>query len=773
MISLCSGWEFTEKWTEEFSVGQGSGKAVTIPHNCGDTMLHNAGPADYEMICGYRRVLHAGGEFSGKRLFLQFDAAGHIATVYVNGKEIAVHRCGYTAFRVEITDYVNLNEDNLISVKLDCTENGAIPPFGNVIDYLTYGGLYREVWLDVRPESYIEDVFVHTPSTDSAAVSVKVSGEGETTVRILDGSDVIAERTGKEVRFEGLEVEAWDTDNPRLYECEVRLFDGGTETDRYTVSFGFRTAEFREDGFYLNGVKTFLRGLNRHQSFPYIGYAAPEHLQREDARILKEELHCNAVRTSHYPQSRYFIDECDRLGLLVFTEIPGWQHVGDDEWREQACKNTEEMVLQYRNHPSIILWGVRINESQDFDDFYAETNAIAHRLDPSRCTSGVRYLKKSSLLEDVYAFNDFSHTGKNAAVVPKKKVTPDMAKAMLISECNGHMFPTKSFDDWPHRYEHAMRHARIQDAAASDGEHAGCFAWCMFDYQTHKDFGSGDNICYHGVLDMFRNPKLAAAVYSSQGDGDPVLEVGTSFNIGDYPAGDIGDFHVFTNADEVRLFKNDVFVKTFDASEFKGLKHGPFRIDDLIGNMLVTEEGFDERKAKLFKKGLETVKRKGIDNLSPADLLLMLYVVKRYRYSFGDLFDLYGKYVGNWGGESTVWRFDAVKDGKTVAARVCGAAGKLHIEAVPSKQILREQNTYDMAAVRIRVADENGNTANYSQLPLKLDVEGPAEIVGPDMICAEGGMTGTYIRSTGEKGNVALSISSAGLDRITLAFSSI
>lgn len=131
------------------------------------------------------------------------------------------------------------------------------------------------------------------------------------------------------------------------------------------------------------GKKVFLRGLNRHQSYPYIGYAAPESLQREDARIHQEELGCNAVRTSHYPQSQYFLDECDRRGLLVFTEIPGWQHIGDQPWKDQACENVREMILQNRNHPAIVLWGVRINESVDDDPFYIRTNAIAHELDPS------------------------------------------------------------------------------------------------------------------------------------------------------------------------------------------------------------------------------------------------------------------------------------------------------------------------------------------------------------------------------------------------------
>lgn len=135
--------------------------------------------------------------------------------------------------------------------------------------------------------------------------------------------------------------------------------------------------------------------MNRHQSYPYIGYAAPESLQREDARILQEELHCTAVRTSHYPQSPYFLDECDQRGLLVFTELPGWQHIGDAAWKDAACAMLQEMILQNRNHPSIILWGVRINESVDDDAFYTRTNQIAHQLDPSRATSGVRYLEKA------------------------------------------------------------------------------------------------------------------------------------------------------------------------------------------------------------------------------------------------------------------------------------------------------------------------------------------------------------------------------------------
>ena len=143
--SICSGWEFSERWSESFAAFEGVGEEVRLPHSVRPLPQNYASPEDYEMICGYRRVLDIPEEYAGKRLFLQFDGAAHIASVYVNGVLAAEHRCGYTAFRVEITGLVRPGGENGVAVKLDCTENGAVPPFGFVIDYLTYGGLCREV----------------------------------------------------------------------------------------------------------------------------------------------------------------------------------------------------------------------------------------------------------------------------------------------------------------------------------------------------------------------------------------------------------------------------------------------------------------------------------------------------------------------------------------------------------------------------------------------------------------------------------------------------
>ena len=775
MLSLCNNWEFTPEWSEEFAAGEGAGEIVRLPHTVKEIPGHYADHKSYQMVCGYRRKLELGAELAGKKLFLQFDGAAHIATVYLNGKELATHCTGYTAFRVDITEAVNLGGDNLLAVRLDTTENPEIPPFGFVVDYLTYGGLYREVWLDIRGKHYIEDLYITTPDLTTLKIRPTLVNAEKciVLVELLDGETVLVKKaftSNGTITISCPDVLPWCLENPKLYTCRVSLLKIGHVVDVQEHRVGFRTAQFREDGFFLNGEKVFLRGLNRHQCYPYVGYAAPESLQREDARILKEELGCTAVRTSHYPQSQHFIDECDRRGLLVFTELPGWQHIGDMAWKHQAVENVREMVLQYRNHPSIVLWGVRINESQDDDEFYSRTNALARELDPSRATSGVRFIEKSHLLEDVYAYNDFSHTGSNSGVKPKKSVTTDGKKPLLISEHNGHMFPTKSFDTWEKRQEHALRHMRVQNDALADGQHAGCFGWCMFDYPTHKDFGSGDRVCYHGVMDAFRNPKLAAFAYASQSEGSPVLAVGSCMDIGDYPGGQIGDVAVFTNADSVSLYKNGEYVTRLRPGDYPALPHGPMVMDDTIGCLLETQEGFDEKKAELLRTCLLTIQKKGLAGMNPADVARMGYAMVKYGMNYQDAVALYGKYVGNWGGEATQWRLDAEKDGKVVKSVTCSPSAKLQLEAVPSHTCLKEGDTYDMAAVRIRILDEYGNVAPYAQLPVCLTLEGEAELVGPKVVTAEGGMTGTYLKTTGKTGRAKLTISTPQTECLELDF---
>ena len=755
-IAFNNDWLFTEN----FDAGFDEAVSVRLPHTAKEIPYNYINCRDYQMVCGYRKIFTAPGDWQGKKLILRFDGAAHEATVFCNGERVGYHACGYTAFCVDITDLVRLGGENVIDVRLDTRESLNIPPFGFVIDYLCYGGLYREVTLEVKEPEYIKEVLIE--NTGLREIRVRIASEcGSLVTDIVDNSGaVISSAVGKAFELNVPEAELWSVDSPALYTARVRAMRDGECVDEKRLRFGFRTVKFKSDGFYLNGERLKIRGLNRHQSYAYVGYAMPRSVQELDAEILKNELGVNAVRTSHYPQSQHFISRCDELGLLVFTEIPGWQHIGDEDWKRQAVKNTDEMVRQYMHHPSIMLWGVRINESQDCDELYRRTNAVAHTLDSGRQTSGVRYIEKSRLLEDVYAYNDFSHCGDNAGLKPKKSVTAKKHNGYLVSECNGHMFPTKSFDDERHRLSHALRHAKVLDAMYADDDISGIFPWCMFDYNTHQDFGSGDGICYHGVMDMFRNPKLASAVYASQSEDKPCCVVSSSMDIGEHPAGDIGRVYVFTNADCVRLYKDGVFVREFAPSreEYPALPHPPVIIDDFIGELLITQEGFDEKTAAAVKECLLAVAKFGPSSLPPKILAKFARLMLLKGFKFSDGVELYGKYIGNWGGEATKWRFDAVKGGKLICSVTRSPGQRVHLEVSTSKTKLCEGDTYDAAAVRIRAVDEHGNLAPYWQEPVILKCSGPIMLIGPEIISLKGGSGGCYVKTCGSSGSAELCV---------------
>ncbi|MBQ4271814.1 MAG: glycoside hydrolase family 2 protein [Clostridiales bacterium] len=776
-IDINNGWlwspEFSEDMVKPYFEDEDKMERVRIPHAVSLTPFSCFDEKIYQKLSCYRKTIDVPSEWEGKKVYITFDAVAHDAKVFVNGDQVAEHSCGYTAFTADLTSHLKYGESNVIAVRCDSREDLNIPPFGFVIDYMTYGGIYREVRLDIREKDHIKDVFASAGMDGNVHIRTEIEGEGGLCAKITDlkNGDVIFEGGCDEdavIKAEG--VRLWSIDDPNLYELTLTL-KNGTSEDHFTTRIGFRDAVFKKDGFYLNGKKVKIRGLNRHQSWPYAGYAMPRSMQRLDADILKNELGVNSVRTSHYPQSHHFIDRCDELGLLVFTEIPGWQNIGDDKWRDQAVINTREMVAQYRNHPSIILWGVRINESVDCDELYEKTNRAAHELDPVRQTSGVRYLKKSSLLEDVYAYNDFSHNGSTPGCESKKSVISDMDKPYLISEYNGHMYPTKAFDDELHRQEHALRHCNVLDSVMANDDIAGSFGWCMFDYNTHKDFGSGDRICYHGVTDMFRNPKLAASVYASQNrDLEPVLEISSSMDIGEHPSGNRGEVYIITNCDSVKMYKNDTFIKeyTHRGSKYKNMICPPILIDDFIGDQMKEKEGFSDRQDRIVRDALNFSAIYGMDKM-PAGMKLSLgEAMVRYKMRFDDAYMLFGKYIGNWGGQATQFRFDGIRDGKVVRSVIKSAMTKLCLHLDVSSPDLVEAETYDVASVRIRVTDEYGNVMPFYNRQAVLEASGDIEILGPSFADINGGMGGVYIKSAGKegKGNLKITFPDPGLDAL-------
>lgn len=780
-ISLNNDWYFTENYSDKLLDDSDRSfvefPRVRIPHTVKMIPYNYCSENDYQMVSGYICEKMIDEQWKGKQIRILFEGAAHQADVYCNGHHICTHQCGYTAFKADITKAVRFGEKNRIVVKLDSRESLNIPPFGNVIDYMTYGGIYRPVYLEIADPCHFEDVFVRGDMDGNLKIITDVSNSEDCVISgcILDRFNDIVSLIPEQDYTNALymcidDADLWSPSHPYLYTLYLKIQKNGIVVDEKKVRFGFRTIEFNDKGLFINGKRLKLRGLNRHQCWPYMGYAVPRRAQRLDADILKKELGCNAVRTSHYPQSQDFIDRCDEIGLLVFTEIPGWQYIGDNDWKKQVYENVKEMVVQYRNHPSIFLWGVRINESPDDDVLYKLTNAIAHKLDPSRPTGGVRCIKNSHLFEDVYTYNDFIHSGSNAGCESKKAVTSSR-KGYLISEYNGHMFPTKNFDCEDHRVEHALRHARVLSDVGRHREIAGSFGWCMFDYNTHKDFGSGDRICYHGVLDMFRNPKIAAFVYASQQEKTPVLEVASSMDIGEHPGGRLGTITVFTNGDCVRLYKNDEYIGTYYPDDkYRGMKHPPVFIEDTIGCLLETKEGYSKKASKEIKECLFAAVKYGQNAMPVTVMAKVTWVLAKYHITPQRRNELFGKYIGGWGEKQICWKFEAVKNGQVIASAVRRPSTTVVLEVKADTHRLIDGPVWDMATIRLSAQDAWGNRLPYCQNGIHLRTEGCIELMGPELIALNGGYGGCYVRSIGCEGTGKLYIQMEGQDEQVVEF---
>ncbi len=860
-LYMNNGWKFSKEFDIEmikYNYDDSDMDIVRLPHTNVTLPYNYAVPQDCESVCCYRNEFTLGKEYMGRTVLITFEGAAHEASVYINEKEATVHKYGYTSFTIDISSLIVFDRPNIITVKLDSRKSLSQPPFRDTIDYITYGGLYREVYIDVKNPIYIDDIYIYEGKPEDyikeepeeqqqtiKAIKKPVKSNEQTSedndnsqelkgleityeLTIADKVDIRGQKgyyvelslyksdgtfiknldnceISKEIRFHDNiskpmqslrnklngkkfsgainevkrhiitctqrieELEKWDIDSPNLYvlKAELKRHDFDPVYDEYETRFGIRKTEFKADGFYLNDKKIKLRGVNRNQSFPYTGYAMPEALQRNDADIIKNELGMNMVRTSHYPQSKYFLDRCDELGLLVFSEVAGGYNIGDEDWKNTFAQDVEEMVLYNRNHPSVILWGVRVNGSKDDDELYTLTNNTAHEIDKIRHTAGTRNFKKSNCIEDVYAYNDYFYDGENENVEKRKDVTSDENKPYIISEYSGYMYPSKNFDTEKQRLEHTLRHAKVMNGYYKDKLIAGGVAWCMTDYNANDGYGSSDGICYHGTMDMFRNPKLAATLYSCYTD-ENILEISSTMSIGEHEAGILGKMYIFTNADSVKMYKNGEFIKEFltgknaskKRSEFSALEFPPVEIDDLIGDTLEKQEGLPHGQAEDIKKILMSVSRYGVNHL-PIDIKMRAAkLMTFYHMKLNDALALYEKYIGNGGKTMPVpsYKFEAIKDGEVVKTVVKEPVKNMFINAQADHTSLIENTTYDVALVRIKACDQNGNVLNLYNEAVMLSTEGAIEIIGPKIISLKGGYGGTFVKTMGESGQAFLSI---------------
>lgn len=731
---------------------------IVIPHTNVELPWHNFDDKDYEFVSTYRRKFKTPQGVEGKRLFVDFEGAMTASTVWINGEKLGEYRGGFTPFTFELTKHLRKDGDNVLVVQLDSTERSDIPPFGYEIDYLTFGGIYREVSLRIVPATYLDNIFAQPKDVMSGSPSLDVNcflagefaggGGLSLEVELRDGDRVVAKgnKTLEKVAAangEGIDktidpyndgavyattetlkdaakhtvtlsklsgIELWDLQKPKLYTVHVRLVRGGRPIDEDQRRIGFREATFTDHGFSLNGKVIKLRGLDRHQTFPFVGQAMPARAQRKDADILRKGLHCNIMRTSHYPQSRYFLDRCDEIGLLVLEEIPGWQHIGDENWKLVAIDNVGRMIRRDWNRPSIVLWGVRINESLDDHSFYTRTNALAHALDDSRQTGGIRYFQESEFLEDVFTMNDFGFPLK----------APNHPR-YLNTEFVGHTFPTKTTDDDERQREHTLRHARIHNQLASNPQYAGGIGWCAFDYNTHANFGAGDRICYHGVTDIFREPKPAAGFYKSQCDPEEEVVLEPAFH--------------WANSDESVGFSKAVFCSNCEQLKIY------LRQDSVESNpwILVGEIEPDKKEFQYLK-------------YAPFVFELSEIGKKIKEHNWGDL-----KVEGYIGGKLAIT--------KTMSGR--GVDRKFALLADDTELIA---DGADTTRVVLRVTDEFGMVRTYANDPIEFTLEGAAKLIGDNPFSLIGGTGAVWVRAGQTAGTVRLTAKHPRLGEQSVSF---
>jgi beta-galactosidase len=718
---------------------------VVIPHSNVKLPWHAFDDKDYEFVSIYRRELKIPADAKGKRIFVDFEGAMLASTVYINGKRLGEYKGGYTPFTFELTDHLDYAGKNILAVKLDSTERKDIPPFGGEVDYLTFGGIYREVSLRIVPQLYIENVYAKpatvltNPGLETAIYLDRSSsahlGKLSVKVELRDGDTVIAKSTEtignavltqkpKEedagqlqgampfadvdkpthvVKLSALKnIELWELNKPQLYTVHVQLLDSGNIIDEVTRRIGFREAVFTPEGFSLNGKIVKLHGLDHHQTFPWVGQAMPARVQRQDVTILRRDLRCNIVRTSHYPQSPHFLDACDEQGLLVLEEIPGWQHIGDHAWQDISVDNVRRMIRRDWNHPSIILWGTRINESPDNHDFYTRTNTLAHALDSVRQTCGVRAGNfKSELIEDVMTMNDFGW--------PLRAPNHPL---WLNTEFVGHTFPTKTIDSLERLREHTIRHARVHNTLASAPQYSGGLGWCAFDYTTHANFGSGDRICYHGVMDIFRTPKPAAGFYKSMCDPAEEIVLEPSFH----------------------WARNDESIGITYALVSSNCDYLKLTCITPKGERLLGEGGPDRKQFPFLKYGPFSI---------PLDFSTT---------NWGDL------------------RIDGFIDGKQVISKTYSGTGVDHaFKLVPDDTALIADGA-DSTRIVLRCEDEFGNIRPFAADAITFELTGPAELIGDNPFALIGGTGAVWIRAKEDAASVILRATHPRLGTQTITF---
>ncbi|MGB4400331.1 MAG: glycoside hydrolase family 2 TIM barrel-domain containing protein [Daejeonella sp.] len=396
-----TGKDHTVEWDFQCTDGRNSGKwaKIAVPSNWetqgfGNYTYGSEG-ADRNEVGMYRHTFTIPANWRSKEIFIVFDGSMTDTEVKINGQLAGpVHQGGFYRFRHAITPLLKIGESNLLEVKVSkISANQKVNDAERGADYWTFGGIFRPVFLEAQPKQHIErvavdakadgsinlDVFISEFRSDGAIVAQLKTLDGKPfgkafTKFIKPGDSVI--RLSSKVADPAL----WSTEFPNLYKIDISLKASNTTLHSLTETIGFRTVELRKnDGYYINGQKIKFKGVNRGGFWPTSARTTSREVSIMDANLIKE-MNMNAVRMSHYPPDKHFLEVCDSIGLFVIDELSGWQFPPYDT--EVGRKLVKELIIRDVNHPSVIMWangnegGFNFDLLPDFAKYDIQTRPV-------------------------------------------------------------------------------------------------------------------------------------------------------------------------------------------------------------------------------------------------------------------------------------------------------------------------------------------------------------------------------------------------------------
>ena len=521
-------WDFASGEGFEIKLNKNPMK-VTVP-SCINQRL---GFMDFNSVCGFRKDFYAHGAIT-----IKFYAVTEYARVYLDGKFLGDHYGGFSAF--EFDTVVNEGMHTLLVTVDPRSGEDTIPQWE--VDWFHYCGIIRSVEVSefanvaiksLRVDYTLDDELKNADATVKVRLKNFYDADIEKQVKIdIDGKVIFDEKVS--VRGE-LEISApvhidsvrlWDVRKPELYTVRVQ-----TDDDDLTDKIGFRKIETRGRKIYLNNKPIKFLGVNRHECHPDWGFAMPAALDARDMDILND-LGVNTVRGSHYPNTQLFVDMCDANGIMFWSEIPMWGFKAEALARplviERGLAMHREMIEQYRNHPSIVIWGLHNEVATDTCEGYAVTkefSELVRSLDNTRLvTYATNRAQKDICLKfaDIICINRYIgwYDGKlpewQEFVDSTKKYFESVGvgdKPIVMSEFGvGAMYGTRGFDDlkWSENYQCEF-YRKTLDLFLNDDDMSGVYLWQFCDIRSNADWSllRARSFNNKGLLNEHRQPKLA------------------------------------------------------------------------------------------------------------------------------------------------------------------------------------------------------------------------------------------------------------------------